>query len=62
MGIVKGTGIQAYQCDKHLVMGYNRLTCPYCEDKENTYTPLYKTDGKTSIVFGVTQVKKAREK
>lgn len=50
--------IEMWHCDKHFVHGFNRTTCPYCEDKENTYEPHTWTDGTSCVFNSAVQIKK----
>ena len=49
--------IQYYNCTKHMVEGYGRTTCKYCEDKEHDYKPYEWTDGTSFVVNGSRQTK-----
>lgn len=50
--------MEMWHCDKHFVHGFNRTTCPYCEDKENTYEPYTWTDGTSFVFNSAVQIKR----
>ena len=52
---------QYYSCTKHMVEGYGRTVCKYCEDKEYDYKPYEEISSGLHIVDGSRQIKTPKQ-
>ena len=53
--------MQYFSCAKHMVEGYGRTTCKYCNDEEYDYKPYEAGNDRWYIVDGSRQTKTQKE-